>query len=68
MKKGSRIGDDSTNGMLTVSEVAELLHMHPNTVRQWSDKGVLRVFRFGSRRDRRYRREEIERFIRSSQY
>ena len=51
------------DGMLTTSEVAHLLNIHVNTVRRWSDHGLLRVYRLGSRGDRRFRREDIERFL-----
>jgi len=57
----------SMNGLLTVSEVAKLLGVHPNTVRQWSNNGLLKACRFGYRRDRRFRPKEIERFISSNQ-
>ncbi len=51
-------------GMLTISEVAVLLHVHPNTVRLWSNKGLLRTYRLGYRRDRRFRPEDIDTFLR----
>ncbi len=44
---------ESENAMLHVREVAELLGVHPNTVRMWSDRGVLTSYRIGPRRDRR---------------
>jgi len=50
--------------MLTVSEVSQLLHIHPNTVRAWSDNGLLRAYRLGYRRDRRFRLDDIEKFLR----
>ena len=49
--------------MLTVREVASLLNIHANTVRRWSDEGKLRAFRITKRGDRRFKREEINRFL-----
>ncbi len=49
--------------MLRISDVAQLLGLHPNTVRRWSDRGMLRVYRIGSRGDRRYRREDVDGFL-----
>jgi excisionase family DNA binding protein len=45
--------------MLTVSEVAELLHIHTNTVRRWADKCYLNAYRVNYRGDRRFKRAEI---------
>ena len=41
------------NKMLPVSEIATLLGIHPNTVRIWTDSGVLKSYRIGPRKDRR---------------
>ena len=49
--------------MMTVREVARLLNVHSNTVRRWSDRGVIRAYRITRRGDRRYRREDIARFL-----
>ena len=59
-------GNNRNEVMLTTQEVAELLHVHPNTVRKWSNNGLLRAYRVGSRRDRRFEPEEIERFLADS--
>jgi excisionase family DNA binding protein len=49
--------------MLTVTEASRLLSVHPNTLRRWSNKGVIKVYRIGSRADRRYRKDDIDRFL-----
>jgi len=50
-------------GMLTLGDVAQCLGVHPNTVRSWSEKGILKSYRNGPRRDRRFRREDIDNFL-----
>ena len=55
-------GDD-ISPMLTTSEVARILSIHINTVRRWSNQGVLRSYRIGTRGDRRYKREDINEFF-----
>ena len=57
------IGDNRVGPMLTVREVARLLHVHSNTVRRWSDRGLIRAYRISRRGDRRFRREDIARFL-----
>lgn len=49
--------------LLRISEAAEQLGVHPNTLRKWDKKGILRAVRFGERGDRRYRKEDIENLI-----
>lgn len=49
--------------MLTTSEVARLLNVHINTVRRWSNQGILKTYRIGSRGDRRFYREDITGFL-----
>jgi len=54
--------------MLTTTEVADFLHIHPNTVRQWANKGLLHAYRLGSRGDRRFKREDVDSFLRQSNF
>ena len=46
-------GHDRGDALLRVKDVAELLGIHPNTVRVWADSGVLTSYRVGPRKDRR---------------
>ena len=48
------------NGMLTIQEVARLLHVHSNTLRRWTDQGLIKAYRIGPRGDRRFRAEDVE--------
>jgi len=49
--------------LLKLSEAAELLNVHPNTLRKWDKKGILRAVRFGERGDRRYKKEDIMKLL-----
>src|SRR4030042_1312416 len=41
--------NDQMNDMLTVREVARLLHVHPNTLRRWTNNGRLKAYRIPPR-------------------
>lgn len=49
--------------MLTITEVSEMLHIHPNTLRNWDIKGKLKAIRIDSKGTRRYRRSDVDAFI-----
>jgi len=49
--------------MLTVGDVAQLLGLHINTVRRWSNKRILKSYRINPRGDRRFRREDVDGFL-----
>lgn len=55
--------NNSIDPMLTTSEVAYLLNVHINTVRRWSNLGILKAYRLGSRGDRRFKQEDITSFF-----
>jgi len=52
-----------SNGMLTAREIARFLNVHINTVRRWSNRGMLKTYRIGSRGDRRFLREDVVAFL-----
>ena len=49
--------------MLTPKGAAHILHVHVNTVRRWESRGILRGYRIGPRRDRRFEQDEILRLV-----
>jgi excisionase family DNA binding protein len=63
MSKNDNKHEVSRSGMLTVTEVAHLLHVHPNTIRLWSKIGVLKAYRIGKRRDYRFNPADVETFL-----
>lgn len=50
---------NGTAALLTVRQVSRLLNIHINTVRRWSNQGILKAYRIGPRGDRRFKREDI---------
>jgi len=50
-----------TNPPLRTSDVAHLLNIHVNTVRRWTNNGVLKAYRIGPRGDRRFKQKDIDR-------
>jgi excisionase family DNA binding protein len=53
----------NTSRMLTVSEVASMLHVHTNTLRQWTNKGFIKNYRINTRGDRRFKHEDVADFL-----
>jgi len=51
--------------LLTLQEACDILKCHPNTLRHWDNKGILVAVRFGERKDRRYRKEDILKLLNS---
>jgi type I restriction enzyme M protein len=46
--------------LLTISQVAEIFSIHPDTLRNWEKDGTLVPLRVGKRGDRKYRPQDIE--------
>ena len=51
------------DALLTTAQAAELLNVHVNTVRRWSNKGILETYRIGPRGDRRFRRQYVDKLL-----
>ena len=49
--------------LLTLKEAAQILKVHQNTLRLWDNKGILPALRIGVKKVRRYKKEDIEKFI-----
>lgn len=57
---------DEVTELLTLEEAGKILKVHPGTLRRWDKEGLLKAVRIGSRRgigDRRYRKEDVENYI-----
>lgn len=62
MKKQIKKSKDLPD-VLTLKQTSDILNLHPNTLRNWDNKGILRAIRYGNRRDRRYKKEAILNFL-----
>lgn len=49
--------------LLRIHEAAEMLGVNPETLRRWDRSGKLKAIIVSTRGDRRYKKEDIERFI-----
>jgi excisionase family DNA binding protein len=49
--------------MLTITELSQLLNVHINTIRRWSNQGIIKTYRIGPRGDRRFRQDDVTHFL-----
>lgn len=52
--------------LIKIKEAAEMLGVNPETLRRWDRSGKLKAVIVSVRGDRRYKKEDIENFIKSS--
>lgn len=45
--------------ILTLKQTSGILNLHPNTLRNWDNRGILRAIRYGTRGDRRYKKANV---------
>lgn len=55
--------NDELSELLTIRQAAKILNVNVETLRRWDKKGKLEAIRISSRGDRRYRKEDIKKFI-----
>ncbi len=51
------------NKLLKIREAAEFLGVNPETLRRWDNDDILPAIIVSPRGDRRYRKEDLERFL-----
>jgi hypothetical protein len=49
--------------LLTIKDVTHLLNVHANTLRNWEKEGLIQVIRIGPRKDRRYKKDIIQKMM-----
>ena len=49
MEASSYIAAKSNDSLLTMREASQVLRVHPNSLRRWSDEGLLKSYRVGVR-------------------
>ena len=58
--------DYMTSSFLTTKQTSKLLNVHENTVRRWSDSGIIKAYRVGPADNRRFLKEEVLKLLRES--
>ncbi len=49
--------------LFSPKEAARVLNVHINTLRRWSDRGILKAYRITRRGDRRFKQDDVARLI-----
>lgn len=50
---------DNQNDLISIQEAAEMLGVHPETLRRWDRSGKLKAIKIGERGDRRFSKTDI---------
>ena len=58
-RKGVPEHVEASSKLLRTGEACRILCIHSNTLRRWSEQGIVKTYRLGPRGDRRFRREDI---------
>jgi transcriptional repressor of dcmA and dcmR len=60
------VSRNGTPQIVPVGQASRILNVHPNTLRKWSDQGMIPCYRIGHRRDRRFALDELADFLERS--
>jgi excisionase family DNA binding protein len=63
LSKKQNLSFDDLPELMTLDEVANVLRVSKITLKRWGKKGKLPALRINSRGDRRYKKEEVLRFL-----
>lgn len=55
--------DKKRSEIITLAEACVILGLHPNTLRNWDNKGFLKAIRYGTRKDRRYKKSDVMKLL-----
>jgi excisionase family DNA binding protein len=58
-----QLNNNTADKVFTIREVANLLNVHPNTIRRWAKKGIIKCSRITPRGDRRFASQDIRQFL-----
>ncbi len=50
---------DLEGQLIPIRDAARILAVHANTLRRWSDHGIIEAYRLGTRGDRRFMRDDV---------
>ncbi|MBI4768404.1 MAG: MEDS domain-containing protein [Deltaproteobacteria bacterium] len=53
---------------MNIKDAAEFLNVSEMTIRRWTNSEKLKCYRLGGRRERRFRKSDLEEFLQGSQY
>jgi excisionase family DNA binding protein len=60
--------NNQIGGMLTIREASQILNVHTNTLRRWTNQGIMKTYRIGRRGDRRFKAEDLALLLLSDDY
>ncbi len=60
---GIAVVNNKLEQMITPKKASQVLHVHPSTLRRWSNDGLIKSYRITPRGDRRFKKGDVNRFL-----